>query len=127
MVTIPTKKISETILDFAEPYLSLLHNFSTEEFEAAMNIVVCAWNAVVLDAQNQTDKYEKMFFESLSALPKEFGILNDIPKALIERKKSEFSHDPRAVRNHQVIEKDSGLTFRAEACLNLQDAKVIIH
>ena len=41
------------------------------QFEASARVVVCAWNAVVLDEWNKTDKNEKSLLFTLSEEPKE--------------------------------------------------------
>ena len=120
---IPNRKISETILEFGEPILEELpENASKEEMEAAMRLIVSAWNAVVLDDWNKIREFEKAFLEALIPMPKEF---ESIPKKLIKRKKRKYSTDPRAVGNCWVIEKNGGLVFKAEARLDLQGVKGI--
>jgi hypothetical protein len=115
---IPNRKISETILEFGEPILEELpENASKEEMEAAMRLIVSAWNAVVLDDWNKTREFEKAFLKALMPIPKEF---ESIPRKLIKRKKRKYSSDPRAVGNYWVIEKNGELVFRAEAHLDLQ-------
>jgi len=75
---IPTRKISETIIEFGEPILQELPENSTkEEFEAAFRIVVTAWNAVVLDGYNKNRKFEKAFLSALRSMPTAFS---GIPK-----------------------------------------------
>jgi len=103
---IPTRKISETILEFDDPILQELPESSTkEDFEAVMRLVVSAWNAVVLDEWNKTRKFEKEFIKALRPMPKEF---DGISRKLIWRKKRKYSSDPRAVGNYWVIEKNGG-------------------
>jgi len=115
---IPSRKISETILEFGDPVLQELPESATkEDFEAVMLLVVSAWNAVVLDEWNKTRKFEKEFIKALRPMPKEF---DGIPRKLIWRKKRKYSSDPRAVGNYWVIEKNGGYVFRAEARLDLQ-------
>ena len=47
----PTRKISDTFLDFAEPLLSPLGaEASKQEMEGALQIAFTVWNAVVFDA-----------------------------------------------------------------------------
>jgi len=63
---IPNRKISETILEFGDPILEELpENASKEEMEAAMRLIVSAWNAVVLDDWNKTREFEKAFLKAL--------------------------------------------------------------
>lgn len=120
---IPTRKISETILEFGNPVLQALpDNSGKEGFEAAIRIIVAAWNAVVLDGWSKTSKFEKEFLKALRPMSSEF---DDIPKKLIKRKKKNYSADPRAVGNYWVIERNGAFVFRAEARLNLQGVETI--
>lgn len=120
---IPNRKISETILEFGEPILEKLpDNASKEEMEAAMRLIVSAWNAVVLDDWNKTREFEKAFLKALMPIPKEF---ESVPRKLIKRKKRKYSSDPRAVGNYWVIEKNGELVLRAEARLDLQGVEGI--
>ena len=67
---IPNRKISETILEFGEPiFPKLPDNASKEEMEAAMRLIVSAWNAVVLDDWNKTREFEKAFLKALMPIP----------------------------------------------------------
>jgi len=120
---IPTRKISETILDFGSPILRVLpENVTKEEFEAAIRFIVTAWNAVVLDGWNKTKKYEIEYCKALDKMPIEIsGALGK----LIKRKKRKYSSDLRAVGNYWVIEKNGEFVFRAEARLDLQGVKAI--
>ena len=120
---IPNRKISETILEFGEPILEKLpDNASKEEMEAAMRLIVSAWNAVVLDDWNKTREFEKAFLKALMPIRKEF---ESVPRKLIKRKKRKYSSDPRAVGNYWVIEKNGELVLRAEARLDLQGVEGI--
>ena len=48
---IPSKKISQTVLEFGKSIIAGLPvNYTKEEFEATMKVVVTAWNAVVMDS-----------------------------------------------------------------------------
>ena len=110
---IPTRKISETILDFGSPvFQSLPEDASKFQFEASARVVVCAWNAVVLDEWNKTDKNEKSLLFTLSEEPKEMQL---IVKRLIKRKKKMFSNDLRGVGHYEIVIRGSELIFRAEA------------
>lgn len=120
---IPTRKISETVIEFGEPILQELpENTTKEEFEAAFRIVVTAWNAVVLDGYNKNRKFEKAFLSALRSMPTQFS---GIPKRLIKRKKRRYSTDPRSVGKYWVVERDGELVFRAEARLGLKEIDTV--
>ncbi len=109
----PTRKISETILDFGKAvFQSLPEDASKSMMEASANIVVCVWNAVVLDEWGKTDKNVKTLLFTLRQEPKEMQL---IVTRLIERKKNVFSSDLRAVGQFEVIDRGGELVFRAEA------------
>ncbi len=110
---IPIRKISETILDFGSAvFQSLPEDASKCQFEASARVVVCAWNAVVLDEWNKTDKNEKTLLFTLTEEPKEIQL---IVKRLIKRKKKKFSKDPRGVGHYEIVDRGGELIFRAEA------------
>lgn len=124
---IPIRKISETILDFGKSiFQSLPQDASKSQFEASARVVVCAWNAVVLDTWHKTDKNEKSLLSTLSEEPKEMQL---IIKRLIKRKKTKFSNDQRGVGHYEVIDRDGDLIFRAEARGDIEhmQASDIIH
>jgi len=110
---IPARKISETILDFGNSVLqSLPEDASKKQFEAAARVIVCAWNAVVLDTWHKTNQNEKTLLATLANEPKEMQL---IMKRLLKRKKNKFSSDPRAVGHYEIIHRDGEFIFRAEA------------
>jgi hypothetical protein len=116
---IPNTKISHTILEFGKSIiLQLPVDHSKEEFEAAISIVIVAWNAVVVDAWNNTNKFEHELMERLEEGPKQAKIE---VKRLIKRKKTKFSTDLRAVGNHWVIEQDGEYIFGCEARGNVEN------
>ena len=110
---IPVRKISETILDFGSAVFHFLpEDASKIEFEASARVVVCVWNAVVVDEWNKTDKNEKTLLLTLDEEPKEMQL---IVKRLIKRKKKKFSNDLRGVGHYEIIDRSGELIFRAEA------------
>ncbi len=117
---IPNTKISETILEFGKSLIiELPSEHSKEEFEAVITIAITAWNAVVMDAWEKTNKYESELLSTMHTAPKEVQI--EI-KRLIKRKKNKFGSDPRAVGNHWIREQDGELLFGCEARLNVENA-----
>ncbi len=116
---IPNTKISHTILEFGKPIIfQLPDSHSKEEFEAAISIVIAAWNVVVIDAWNKTDKFERKLLETLKEGPKQAEIE---VKRLIKRKKTKFPTDLRAVGNHWVREQDGEYIFGCEARGNVEN------
>lgn len=118
----PTRKISETILDFGKSvFLSLPDDATKKEMEASANVVVCVWNAVVLDERAKTDKNVKTLLFTLSEEPKEMQL---IVKRLIKRKKKNFSSDLRGVGHFEIIDRGGELVLRAEARGDLEHMQV---
>ena len=117
---IPIRKISETILDYGNPvFQSLPSNPTKVQFEELARIVVCAWNAVILDEWNKTDKYQA----SLLSTSEKVEGLQLIIKRLIKRKKKKFSEDMRGVGHYEAIDRNGKLTFRAEARGDIEHMK----
>ncbi|MCG5526616.1 hypothetical protein LRB11_17070 [Ectothiorhodospira haloalkaliphila] len=116
---IPNTKISHTILEFGKSIiLQLPDDYSKEEFEAAISIVIVVWNALVMDAWNETDKFERELMERLEEGPKQAKIE---VRRLIKRKKAKFSTDLRAVGNYWVKEQDGEYIFGCEARGNVEN------
>lgn len=100
-------------MDFGSTiFQSLPEDVSKFQFEASARVVVCTWNAVVLDAWNKTDRHQKSLLFALSEEPEEMQL---IVKLLIKRKKEKFSNDQRGVGHYEIIERNGELIFRAEA------------
>jgi len=117
---IPNAKISQTILEFGKSVIMQLPNKHTkEEFERAIKIVITAWNAVVLDGWNRSNRYET---ELLSVLKKAPDEAQTEVKRLIKRKKEKYGSDPRAVGHYWVREQNGEFIFGCEARLGLKDA-----
>jgi hypothetical protein len=115
---IPTRKISETIIEFGTPILQELPNEpSKEEYDAAFHLIVSAWNAITLDKRNKTNKFEKEFLLVLQELPKK---LRNILKAMLKKRKKPYSSDQRSVGEYSVIVKNGEIVFRADARVDLE-------
>jgi len=117
---IPTRKISETILEFGEPVIEALsEDINKAEFESVMNIIVAVWNAVAIDAQNKNKNYEKELVKALLPGPIE---IQNLANKLIQRKNECYSLDPRTVGKFSIIDKDGNgeLIFRAESRLGVK-------
>ena len=111
--TIPSRKISETLMQFAEPLLKELPvDHSIEALESIIKVATCVWNACALDQWHKTTSYT-------DKLKNQFGpnISNDIViiNALIARKKHLYGDDPRAITNETVVVDNGEFRLRAEA------------
>lgn len=107
------RKISETLLEFAQPVLDLTPPDATAaDVEQRLEVVVLVWNAVVLAQRGQHE-----FLAGLRTTLESAG--TDMPAfidMLIERKKELFAHDHRLVGEFTVRRAPDGtFTIRAEA------------
>lgn len=107
------RKISETLLEFAQPVLDLTPPEATAaDVEQRMKVVVLVWNAVVLAQGGQHE-----FLAGLRTTLKNAG--TDMPAfidMLVERKKELFGYDHRLVGEFSVRRSPDGtFTIRAEA------------
>tara|TARA_R110001583_G_C5320974_1_gene377196 strand:+ start:70 stop:447 length:378 start_codon:yes stop_codon:yes gene_type:complete len=119
---IPSKKISQTILEFGKSIIAgLPMNYGKDEFEATMKVVVTAWNAVVMDSWEKGTKFESELLTLMESAPKNAKLEM---KRLIKRKKTKFSHDPRAVGDFWVRENNGEFTFGCEARLNVENTPI---
>ena len=117
---IPTKKISLTLIEYAEPLISELEDgYSQNDLEEVLKLGTCIWNACVLDQWHGTTEHVKAVRRQI--LKSEDSIPAAIVEALILRKKQRFGNDPRGITNECVIVKNSEFVVRAEARLDLQN------
>jgi hypothetical protein len=108
----PNRKISETLLDFAEPILAFLGpQASQAELTQALEIAVTIWNAIVLDAVENSSKNLEMVRDALGS----HRLENPIIQTLVDRKRRFFADDMRGISDFQVSMKNDGLVLRAEA------------
>jgi hypothetical protein len=108
----PNRKISETLLEFAEPLIDLHGDAPNKsELESVLGLACVIWNACVLDAwHGTTDNVDAM-----RKLLKENPDIVALMEYLIERKQKQYGDDFRAIMNEQVVEKNGELVVRAEA------------
>lgn len=116
---IPNTKISQVLLEFANPLLvQLPEGYTKEEFDAVIRFVITVWNAVVMDGWGEGNRFEKELLAIMEGAPKEIQV--DV-KRLIKRKKKKFALDPRAVGNHWIREQNGEFIFGCEARLDIEN------
>ena len=119
---IPTKKISLTLLEFAEPLISELEDdYSQSDLEGVLQLATCIWNACVLDQWYGTNENVELLRGQISKT--ENSIPTVIVEAMIQRKEQGFGGDPRAITNECVVVKDGEYVVRAEARIDLQTSQ----
>ncbi len=111
-VTFPDRKISETLLDFAQPLIAIIDENATEkQIRDGFMIAVTVWNAHVMDKVRGNREF-------MSKIEGQIGdLMNTLPvvRSLIARKQEQFADDLRMVGNHTVSWKDGALRVWAEA------------
>ncbi len=117
---IPNTKISHTILEFGrELILALPSDYSKEEFEDTMTIVITVWNAVVMDDWGNSNRFESELMSCMSSAPQAELIA---VMQLIKRKKQKFATDPRSIGDYWIREENGVAIFGCDAVLNIKDA-----
>ncbi len=97
-------KMSEVILDFAEPLLDAIDD--DELFERAIGCAVVCWNLSFLMEKKQQRQVRSIVNEfDKSDLLTRFGA-EDCVRMLLERKKAFFADEKRMVLNYQVVEEE---------------------
>lgn len=112
---VPERKISETLLLFAEPLLREADADTTDEqLHSALKVAILAWNAVAMAGWGVGRDY---LAEARAAL--RAGGVSPAPfDALVARRRQLFADDPRAVGEWEVRrEPDGGFRLRASAHL----------
>ena len=100
----PARKMSEVILDFAEP---LLDDIDDEElFENAINCAVACWNLSFLPEKKQQRQLRAIVNELDKSDPMARLKVEDCVRMLLERKKLLFADEKRMIVEHKVIDEE---------------------
>jgi len=100
------RKISEVLLDFAEPVLETFDH--PEDFEAMVTLAVLCWNCSLLPANEQRKSLNKVINELGKSDPTTRIEVEDCIRMLMERKKTVFANDRRMIANFEVVEERDG-------------------
>lgn len=122
MKNIPTRKISETILEFAEPLLrELPDRYSKDALKGIIRLATCVWNACVLDQWNDTIEYTDLLKRPFE----EKGFVRELMtiNTLIDRKRNFYNDDPRGITNARIIVRNGKFSLRAETRLDFNKIK----
>ena len=108
----PDRKISDTLLRFADPILDVLGPDITEaEMERVLMVAWMAWNAVVYaDVVGKRDLLDQ-FYTAMALEPE----LKRFAELLIDRKRTLFGDDERLIGEYKLYRKDGEIRLRAEA------------
>lgn len=110
----PIRKISETLLDFAHPFIEIIdENTTQQDIENGLIIAVTVWNSLVVEVvQNNPSHLENLRNSILeSDNPEGWMMMED----LIKRKREKFADDLRAISDFSVTYSNGNLNVRAEA------------
>lgn len=120
---IPTKKISHTLIEYADPLIEELPDgYSRSELEQVLKLAVTIWNACVVDQwQKTTDNVSAVRRQIAQTDPMTIAII----EALIARKKALFGLDPRAITNECVVIKNGEFVVRAEARMDVENMDIV--
>lgn len=107
------KKVSQIILTFAEPIISVLpEGYTKEEFDAVIKIALTVWNALAIDAWEKNNAHETAVLLATRQMPDEAKLMI---KKLFKRKKSKFSSETWAVGDHWLREENEHIIFGCDA------------
>ena len=103
---LPLRKMSEVIVDFAEPLLNTIDD--DELFEEVLSFASICWNISLLPENEQKQMAQSLVNDiGKSDILKRLKVEDDI-RMLLERKKAFFADDRRMLIDFKVIEgKDS--------------------
>ena len=98
------RKMSEVLLDFAEP---LLNNVGCDElFEDVISFAIICWNASFLPEKEQKKIISSLVDEmAKSDVLLRLSIGSDV-RMLLERKKRFFADEKRMIINYEIIEEN---------------------
>ena len=115
-------KMSEVILDFAEPLLNTIDD-DDGLFVDVISFAVICWNISFLPEKEQ----KKMIRSLVDEMAKfdvllRLGVQNDI-RMLLERKKAFFADDKRMVINYEIIEENGSSRLLAMSAFTKDEAE----
>jgi len=100
------RKMSEVIIDFAEPLLNAIDDCDHELFEYVISFAIICWNASLLPQKKQ----KKVLFSMVDKLAESDVLfrlsVEDDVRVLLERKKAFFADDKRMVVDYKIVEEN---------------------
>lgn len=105
---LPLRKMSEVLLDFAQPLLEDMEDNENDCFEAVLSFATICWNLSFLPENEQ--------WVEIKNITGQLGKLDLLmrleagswARALLERKKAFFANDKRMILNYKVLEEKDG-------------------
>ncbi len=112
------EKMSEVLLDFAEPLLDEAK--SDKEKRTAIAISTLIWNASLLPEREQTEAIEKACYDlAPSKNATDVAIFMHITDMLLERKKKYFPSIDRMIVDYQISETQGSLHLDVVSTTNV--------
>lgn len=110
----PVRKISETLLEFAHPFIELIdENTTQQDIENGLTLAVTVWNFSVFGVVQNNPFYLEKLRNSILEGENPQGWM--MMEELIKRKKEMFADDLRAIGDFSVHYSNGNLNVRAEA------------
>ena len=100
------RKMSEVLLDFAEPVLETFDH--PEDFDAIVTLAALCWNCSFLLPNEQRKSLNNVINELGKSDPLLRIEVEDCIHMLMERKKTVFANDRRMIANFEVVEERDG-------------------
>jgi hypothetical protein len=108
----PKRKISETLIDYARPFVACIDLTTTEEqIRQGFTVAVTVWNCFVFDGAQGGNKYMALLKQHMGDAWEK----NPLVRTLVERRKRHFADDMRAIGNFRVHFDGGELKVWAEA------------
>ncbi len=100
------RKMSEVLLDFAEPVLETFDH--PEDFEAMITLATLCWNCSFLPANEQRKSLNNVINELVKSEPTARIEVEECIRILMERKKTVFANERRIITDFEVVEERDG-------------------
>ncbi len=100
-------KMSDVILDFAQPLLDVARGFEAEE--KAVKLAILAWNLSLLPEAERTEGFEKLRASTRSDDEAGRASLEHVLSLMLARKKALFDGNDRMVLDHDIVRTPNGL------------------
>jgi len=100
------RKMSEVLLDFAEPVLETFDH--PEDFETMITLAALCWNCSFLTANEQRKSLNNVINELGKSDPITRIEVEECIRMLMERKETVFANDRRMIANFEIVEERDG-------------------
>jgi hypothetical protein len=106
----PERKMSQVILEFAEPLLE--ETADDEDFRRAIGIAITFWDLALYPEDEQEELLADMIRDlgkTTPSDPESIGYLEGIGKTLLLRKKTLFPDIRRAILDYETVDKGDSI------------------